>query len=163
MTDTPWIPSTELLDELALILTGPFDTEPGGWFDRTTRELVFLQFDPFDGLPKLSDPSDEFAVKQRELATRILAEPDRYIRFDSGHDAFGLWDFLDSVEDKSVRDRLRDASDGGRGAFRRVRNALDDMGLQQLWWDFETRANRQLARDWLQEHGLVAEDVGGLA
>lgn len=42
----------------------------------------------------------------------------------------------------------------GSGAFRRFKNAVCEMGIDDAWFDFKRRALEQIAIDWLEENGL---------
>lgn len=42
---------------------------------------------------------------------------------------------------------------------RRVRDVLHRQGLEQLWYDFEAEADRELALDWLRSHGLIPDET----
>lgn len=57
---------------------------------------------------------------------------------------------LDAIE---MADKLEHAI-RGRGVFRRFKDTVDDIGIEQRWYDFEAQYYRKLAIDWCKTHGL---------
>lgn len=43
----------------------------------------------------------------------------------------------------------------GKGAFRRFKNRLYDVGLVKEWYSFRDGAYEKLAREWCEEHNIV--------
>lgn len=156
MTNRPassaaWTPSEGLLEELAMWLNLDDAYESTCWFDTVDKQLCHLVFDPeLDG----SDPTGG-DPEQQALAERILQDPERYRRVETEGSPPRLHEFIRSVDDPELREALHDARQGGRGAYRRVRDVLNDRGLEDLWHDFQRRADLELARDWLASRGLI--------
>jgi hypothetical protein len=122
------------------------------WLDTAESCVTILTFDPEDGIDPPGEGPD-WMRQERALAERILADPSRYRRVDGIGTPGRLHAFIRSVRDADLRDDLRDAA-RGRGAYRRVRDVLHRRGLEQLWYDFEAEADRELAREWLRSQGL---------
>ena len=55
--------------------------------------------------------------------------------------------------------RLLETLDGGRGLFRRYRNALRELGLQDAFEEWVERRRASEIRDWLEARGLDFELV----
>jgi tRNA-Thr(GGU) m(6)t(6)A37 methyltransferase TsaA len=98
---------------------------------------------------------------QREMmldAFRIEEEfGTRYIRIESDepHDDYrAMQDFVTTVEDPALRDRLWDAI-RGRGAFRRFKDLVARYSNEQeRWYEFKNaRSQRRLER-WLENQGI---------
>ena len=51
------------------------------------------------------------------------------------------------------RDELLDAIHG-RGAFRMFKTAIRRLGIEDEWYRFRDSAIEQIAKDWLDEHGI---------
>ena len=45
----------------------------------------------------------------------------------------------------------------GRGAFRRFKDTVDDVGLRTEWFEFRDNCYRSRAEDWCRAHGLKWE------
>lgn len=43
----------------------------------------------------------------------------------------------------------------GSGAFRRFRNAIHELNIEQAWYDFKRRALEQIAIQWLEENRIA--------
>jgi hypothetical protein len=46
----------------------------------------------------------------------------------------------------------------GSGAFRRFKDAVYDIGLQDRWYDFKNREDRKEALDWLRAQNLITDE-----
>jgi len=65
-----------------------------------------------------------------------------------------MTEFVSSVSDEGLRDRLAVVLDG-RGAFRRFKNVLADHPAErERWFAFRDERLRSAAREWLAEHGI---------
>ncbi len=62
-------------------------------------------------------------------------------------------DFAQSLEDADAREDLLDALHG-RGAFRRFKDAVYRLGLEQDWFAYQARALQDIARAWCEEHSI---------
>lgn len=131
------------LDEVGDLLQGGMDVSYGGYIDVETG-LVWPSsvLDAGDG--DVPDPD---------------ADPDRYLFVpnEGSRDAWqDMSDFVQMVQDESVRARLSEAI-MGRGGFSRFRRALDRHEELLTGWrifDAERRAGR--ARAWLADTGFAA-------
>ena len=61
--------------------------------------------------------------------------------------------FAEAVPNKRKSELLSDALDG-KGAFRRFRDTIDRLGLDDDWYAFKKLAYIEIARQWCEEHGL---------
>lgn len=125
-----WTPSPDLLEDLAMALRLDGD-EVHAWFDTLDRTIVF------------------------EEGVDIDTTDDRYRRIEPLMVQGRLTAFIQSVDDPALREALWKAERGGRGAYRRVRGVLRRRGQEQLWFDFEAAADRELALDWLRDEDLL--------
>ncbi|MCC8150199.1 MAG: hypothetical protein LIO96_01720 [Lachnospiraceae bacterium] len=46
----------------------------------------------------------------------------------------------------------------GKGAFRRFKDCLYDIGLEQSWYKFRDDAYERIARDWCEKFGIEIEE-----
>lgn len=135
-----------VLDSLTMALSdNSFERE--WFFDLQKRETVLL-----------SDHLDE-----AEISPEFIEDnPDRFIPIESSspHDQWTLMqEFILSLDDQSedIRQNLLDAIQG-RGAFRRFKNELADIGLLEKWEQFKERRSWKEALNWLVTHGVISEN-----
>ncbi len=64
--------------------------------------------------------------------------------------------FVDSLSG-SVHDRLSSAIKG-KGAFRRFKDTVYHLGIDQEWYDFQSAAYRRKAIRWCEENGIEYEE-----
>ena len=64
-------------------------------------------------------------------------------------------DFIGGMPE-GVQGRMYDAIQG-RGAFRRFKDMLFEMGIEQAWYDFKDDAYKRKAARWCKENGLDYE------
>jgi Uncharacterised protein family (UPF0158) len=100
--------------------------------------------------PWLADAVREAAAIDAGSGTRFAEIP----TIESS-DAFrDMEDFIETVENAGLRDRLWRAIDG-RGAFRRFKEVLfDDPAERDRWYAFKNARDRDRALDWLESEGI---------
>ncbi len=103
----------------------------------------------------------EAGVEEFELADArgILEAGDDYLplpdRFEI--DEYRMMErFAAGVAAPAVRAELGYAL-GGRGAFRRFKDAVRRFGLAEEWYRYRDRRYEDVARAWCEEHGLVVD------
>lgn len=106
------------------------------------------------------------------LADDIVVEEDRGIReaieagieerfvdipYVHSHEGYrDMKDFIDTLVDDSLREKLYIAIDG-RGAFRRFKDVLLSYPEErEKWFEFSSSRNLQRAKAWLEERGIEA-------
>jgi hypothetical protein len=74
------------------------------------------------------------------------------------------WDlmrrFALSVEDPDASAELFNAIHG-TGAFRLFRMTSDRLGMRDRWFEYRAEALREIAREWLEAHGIEYVEEGG--
>jgi hypothetical protein len=166
------------LDELAGALENGFpdlsfylDLESGEVAmisDDTRRELEEI-YQELDNGEDLDDARVSEAIRQRDvpgLVRDALEEADRvergfgtrYVRVprDETHQAYrDMEDFILTVGDERLRERLSDAIDG-RGAFGRFTRVLSAHdGERERWFAFKDARLRERIMAWLADEGIV--------
>ena len=135
------------------------DPETGEILVVTEEEREVLEDEGVEDEEALEMPDweKESIGKLRELLNsgRALALPDK---FD-----FHEWDvmkrFATSVEDPDESIELLDAIHG-TGAFRMFRETTTRLGLRERWFEYRDQALREMAREWLEEHGIEYTEEG---
>ena len=65
-------------------------------------------------------------------------------------------DFVETLTG-SAHDKLARAIQG-KGAFRRFKNMVYDLGIDQQWYDFQASAYKRKAAVWCEENGIEYEE-----
>jgi hypothetical protein len=92
-------------------------------------------------------------------ARRILEGGDDYLalpdRFEI--DEYRMMDrFAAGIVDPGARAELADLL-RGRGAFRRFKDGVRQLGLAEEWYSFRDRGYEEVAWAWCEEHGIIVE------
>ena len=98
----------------------------------------------------------EWQRREYDIAKLIVPMSGRFLRLPSKFDVHEwqiMADFASSVENDSLRDELLSAIHG-RGAFRYFKDVLHRRGMKEQWYEFRTQALREIAVNWLEEHGV---------
>jgi threonine dehydrogenase-like Zn-dependent dehydrogenase len=86
----------------------------------------------------------------RDTSDRYLSMPEQ----DSREGFRDMEDFVLSVEDEQVQQRLARAL-GGRGTFRRFKDALSDSPQErERWFQFQEQRKKQRILDWLEANDI---------
>ena len=153
-------------------------TEASYYLDTETGEVVLVTDETRSGLVALSEQVYDAAGEERVpfadlLARRDLTDRqknaladalrvesgfgDRFIRVEpeDAHAAYrDMEAFIETVDDRRLRNRLQDAI-AGRGAFRRFKNVLlDDAHERERWFAFKSARLRERIVDWLRSEGV---------
>ena len=135
--------------------------------DETRGELgqVYAELDTGEDL---DDATVAKAIQQRDVPDwqrEALAEADRvergvgtrYVAIprDDAHDAYrDMEDFILTVADRRLQERLSDAIDG-RGAFGRFKRVLSDHDEErERWFAFRDARLRERVVAWLEDEGI---------
>ena len=124
------------------------DNEWNQFLDIVTMEAVSvpesLFIDNFgDEYQKLSDMIDE------GFNSRFFRLPSPY----DIHEYSIMERFIGSLPEGTIQDRLENAI-RGRGAFRRFKDSIYRLDIEQEWYDFRANAYRKIAVEWCEEHGF---------
>lgn len=97
----------------------------------------------------------------RDISQRIGENPDRYALIPPipSREAHGhMEDFIYTIEDEDLRDRLGHAI-RGRGAFRRFKDVLNHNPEEQTrWYHFKHNILKREAMEWLESLQIAAAD-----
>ena len=91
-----------------------------------------------------------------ELIEVIALSFDEYIALPSQYEIneYGMMEeFVENLPDGRKKIELSDAIQG-RGAFRRFKDTVYDLGLEQKWYKFRDEAYEQVARNWCEENEI---------
>jgi hypothetical protein len=102
------------------------------------------------------DPDELPGGRGQLQKLREVLESDRFLRLpDSAeiHEWSIMERFCKSVEAPAARAELLEAIHG-TGAFRFFRATSERLGLRDQWYAYRAAAFEEIARDWLQVHGI---------
>ena len=132
--------------------------EATAYINRKTGELITLTHEE---LALAEDPDEALDAPQwqKDLlpkAQEVLASGD-FIPLPSKFDIHE-WSimerFAQSLTDTAASDEL-DAAIHGRGAFRRFKDAVHRLGIENEWYRFRESALEEIAIEFLEEHGIA--------
>jgi hypothetical protein len=153
------------LDEILQAMEMPPEWE--SFLDPETGEIVTISEDDRIVLDREEDgEAVDVPAWQGESTARIrrVLDSGRALALPDSFDVHE-WDlmrrFANSVEDADARDETLRAIHG-TGAFRLFRMTVDRLGLRDAWFRYRDDSMRDLARAWLEEHGIAyVEEVRG--
>lgn len=94
-----------------------------------------------------------------ELAARIEQEPERFLPFPTKyeiHEYSIMESFVDYLPPGRIKSELSGAI-RGKGAFRRFKQTIRFHGIEQLWYDYQANAYRELAERWCRDNEMEWE------
>lgn len=124
------------------------DDEWTQYLDIEKMEVVSLPESPFMG---------EYDEEDQELA-ELIEEGwlERFFKLPSKfeiHEYSIMEEFIWSLPEGRVQNSLENAV-RGKGAFRRFKDSVYRLGLEQRWYGFQEEKYREIAREWCEEHGF---------
>jgi hypothetical protein len=126
------------------------------WYLDIQEEKTTFLADP---LVVGEDMIDEELQKQIENDEE---EGERYIAIPTtpSHDGWGqMKRFILSLDDQDDKiQNLLLTTIQGKGAFRRFKDAVYEIGVSDRWYDFKNREDRRKALEWLHSEDLIAEE-----
>ena len=116
-------------------------------YDTKTNETVYLP-DAW-----VTGETDE------ALAALVENEPKRFLHFPTKYDIHEysiMASFVDYLPPGRMKNELG-AAIRGRGAFRRFKQTIRFHGIEQLWYDYQADAYRELAERWCRDNDVEYE------
>lgn len=117
------------------------------YYDLKTKETVYLP-DAW-----ITGEADE------ELAALLEREPQRFLQFPTKHEIHEysiMESFVDYLPPGSIKNELA-AAIRGKGAFRRFKQSIRFHRIEQLWYDYQANAYRELAERWCRDNEIEYE------
>jgi hypothetical protein len=132
--------------------------EATAYINRKTGELITLTHEEL-ALAEDPDEAEDAPQWQKDLlpkAQEVLGSED-FIPLPSKfeiHEWSIMERFAQSLTDVAASDEL-DAAIHGRGAFRRFKDAVHSLGIEDEWYRFRESALEEIAIEFLEEHGIA--------
>jgi len=134
-------------------------TEAHGYYlDKRTGEIVLLTSEDLQAAAA-DDLISEYPDWQRQSILRareVLHDSEQFIELPNQFDVHEykiMEAFCRAFDDREIGDELRRLIKGGR-AFRRFKNAIHEMGIDQAWYEFKRSALEKIAIEWLEENEI---------
>lgn len=114
-----------------------------------TEEILMV----WDGMVN-GDDNQELIDEIEENFDEYIALPDQYEM-----DEYSMMEeFVENLSENKIKIELSDAIQG-RGAFRRFKDTLHYLGLEQKWYKFRNDLYEETARKWCEKNGIeIIED-----
>ena len=135
------------------------------YINRRTGELVSFPSELLSHKGKVKATAADWEAEMAEDCRRVLGSKD-FIALPSERDIheYAIMErFCHSLDSTPTRDRLLDAI-SGRGAFRRFKDLVQRLDIDQDWYRYRDRAFKKIAADFLEAEGIPCiDDDGGKA
>jgi hypothetical protein len=144
---------TDVIDALEMAME-----EHAHYLDRRTGEIIVITSDD-DAAAEEDEPISEYPEWQRESilkAREMLREPDQFLALPDQSDIHEyqiMEDFCLALDDQRAGQELHRLIKGS-GAFRRFKNAMRELGVDDAWYKFKHRALERIAIEWLEENEI---------
>ncbi len=135
------------------------------YFDRKTGAVVLVEESMLSqlqhGEEEDLDDFEEWQKKEYEVAKEIadddgsgfIPAPDQF----DFHEYRVMEEFIRSINDNEAANQLWRAINGP-GAFRYFKDTLYGLGIQQSWYDYLEKAQREFVIAWAKENNVAFED-----
>ena len=132
--------------------------EHAHYLDKRTGEIILLTSEDLQAAEQ-DDLISEYPDWQRESilkAREVLKESEAFAQLPDQFDVHEykiMENFCLAFEDRQVgQDLLRRIK--GSGAFRRFKNAINSMGIENAWYEFKRSELERIAIEWLEENEI---------
>lgn len=119
------------------------DDTSKGFLNIDTMEIVWLN-DYFD-----SEENEKISAEIDNYFNHYLCLPTQW----EIHEYSIMEDFIDSLEDSHIQNKLYRAING-RGAFRRFKDTIYYFGIEKEWFKYRDEAIADIARRWCKENKI---------
>ena len=132
--------------------------DPNSYFlDRRTGEIELITEDVWSAAEN-DELISTYPEWQRSLIlkAREIQNTDHFVELPgkSDIDSYGIMEqFCTEYPNRRISDKLS-AAIKGKGAFRRFRDMITDLGIQDEWNRFELQSFEDIAVEWLEAEGI---------
>jgi len=139
----------EALDLQSDEMCSYMDLDTGNIVTFNLEEANFARRGDWENAPEWMRP--ELPKIKRALdEDRMVALPDRF------HiDEWRMMQEFALADEQCQCRRELDSAVHGDGAFRRFRDAIGQLGLEEAWYRYREKQYEQVAREWLEENGIA--------
>jgi len=151
-------PPSVKLDDVVEALESAGD-EHDYYLDKRTGEIVLLTNEDMEAAEddELSSEAPDWQRDSILKAREVLSNPDGFVPLPDQfhiHEYKMMEDFCLAFDDRRTsQDLLRLIK--GSGAFRRFKNAINEMGIEEAWYEFKRIELEKIAIEWTEENGIA--------
>jgi hypothetical protein len=145
----------DVVEELTLV-----SNQTTAYLNRRTGELYLLTSEELRDLDAEDDEEEiddepEWLREARTKAREVTGSDDWLELPDSFeiHEYQIMQEFCESILDERISQKLLNAIRGS-GAFRRFKDAISLLELEDAWYQFRDSELERIAIDWLEEHDI---------
>jgi hypothetical protein len=125
------------------------------FLNKRTGELIALSSEELGAAEDGIDEDEDFPDWQKEAIAEAkdVLESGDYIQLPTSYDIHEykiMEDFCYTVQDQRDSEELLRAI-SGRGAFRRFKDTIRPLGIEDDWFAFKREAYEKIAIEWLEE------------
>jgi hypothetical protein len=134
--------------------------EMSSYANRSTGQVITIPHEELQLAEEEPDP--DMPDWQREVVaeTRKVLESKNWLELPSKFDIHE-WEIMDgfgrSLSKAAERAEIAEAIHGN-GAFRNFKGTIRRLGIEEAWFAYRQHALEDIAREWLAEHGLEADE-----
>jgi L-methionine (R)-S-oxide reductase len=134
------------------------------YFNKKNGKLVHItetdrsEYEDYDSFDE--DETEEDFLDDRDNVPEeirdVFENEDDYLSLPSQHDIHEydiMADFCGSVENKEQASQLQRAIKGS-GAFRRFKDLVNELGIEERWYRFRTAAFKEIAVEWCEDNEI---------
>lgn len=118
------------------------------YYDTSSEEILLV----FDGMVNGEDNPELIEEIENGFIEDFIPLPGQYDIHEYGL----MEEFIDTLPEGRKKNILEEAIIG-RGAFRRFKDALHDLGIEKQWYQYHDRAYEKIAREWCEKYGIEIE------
>lgn len=118
------------------------------YYDTSSEEILLV----FDGMVNGEDNPELIEEIENGFIEDFIPLPGQYDIHEYGL----MEEFIDTLPEGRKKNILEEAIIG-RGAFRRFKDALYDLGIEKQWYQYHDRAYEKIAREWCEKNGIEIE------
>lgn len=125
-----------------------------------TGEFIEIQND-YLSIAEDADPEDldeyqDWDQDELRLAINVLENWEDYIELPSQHDIheYSIMEDFATVTDTPQKNNQLSCALQGKGAFRRFKDTISDLGLDEAWYAYRFIAFVQIAKEWCKIHNI---------
>ena len=128
------------------------------YLDKRTGEIILVTDEDMQAAED-DELISEYPDWQRESilkAREVLRDPDHFLQLPDQldiHEYKIMEDFCIQFEDRDIGQELHRLIKGS-GAFGRFKNAIHEMGVERVWYEFKRTELEKIALEWLEENGI---------
>ena len=148
---------TVKLNEIVEALNGAPE-EIAYYLDKRAGEIILVTDEDMQAAED-DEPISEYPDWQRESilkAREVLRDPDHFLQLPDQFDIHEyqiMEDFCIQFEDRDIGRELQRLIKGS-GAFRRFKNAISELGVDDAWYKFKQHALEEIAIAWLEKNQI---------